>query len=236
MAQYKRVLLKLSGESLMGKARYGLTPEVLASYAAQIREVAEQGVEVGIVIGGGNIFRGLKGVNDGFDRVKGDQMGMLATVINSIALQSALEAEGAKARVLTSIRMEPVGELYSKARALECMGRGEVVIIAGGTGNPFFTTDTASALRGVEIEADVLLKGTRVDGIYTADPEKDSSATRFDTITFDEVYSRQLKVMDLTAFTLCRENSLPIIVFDMDTPGNLRRVIEGEAIGTVVRN
>lgn len=220
----------------MGKAQYGLSTEVLGQYAAQIKDVAESGVQVGIVIGGGNIFRGLSGVKKGFDRVKGDQMGMLATTINSIALQSALEAEGARAVVLTSIRMEPVGELYSKARALDYMGRGYVVIVAGGTGNPFFTTDSASALRGVEIEAEVLLKGTRVDGIYTADPEKDPAATKFAEITFDEVYERQLKVMDLTAFTMCRENDLPIVVFDMDTPGNLRRVIDGEPIGTVVKN
>lgn len=236
MPAYKRILLKLSGESLMGGQAYGLAPEVLASYATQIKAAVESGVQIGIVIGGGNIFRGLSGVKKGFDRVKGDQMGMLATVINSLALQTALESEGARARVLTSIRMEPVGELYSKAKALERMERGEVVIIAGGTGNPYFTTDTASALRGVEIEADVLLKGTRVDGVYTADPEKDPTAEKFDTITFDEVYQRQLKVMDLTAFTLCKENFLPIVVFDMDTPGNLARVLAGEKIGTIVKN
>ena len=193
-------------------------------------------MQVGIVIGGGNIFRGLSGVSRGFDRVKGDQMGMLATVINSLALQGALESAGAKARVLTSIRMEPVGELYTKAKALELMEAGWIVIIAGGTGNPYFTTDTASALRGVEIEAEVLLKGTRVDGVYTADPEKDPTATKFAEITFDEVYRRRLKVMDLTAFTMCKENDLPIVVFDMDTPGNLQKVIAGEPIGTVVKN
>lgn len=236
MAVYKRILLKLSGESLMGAQKYGLSTEVLASYAAQIKAAAESGVEIGIVIGGGNIFRGLSGVKRGFDRVKGDQMGMLATVINSLALQGALEGEGARARVLTSIRMEPVGELYSKARALELMAEGYIVIIAGGTGNPYFTTDTASALRGVEIEAEVMLKGTRVDGVYTADPEKDPSATRFDSITFDEVYAKGLKIMDLTAFTLCKENDLPIVVFDMDTEGNLARVLGGEKIGTVVKN
>ena len=236
MSIYKRVLLKLSGESLMGAQKYGLSTEVLNQYAEQIRTVAATGVQVGIVIGGGNIFRGLSGVSRGFDRVKGDQMGMLATVINSLALQGALESAGAKARVLTSIRMEPVGELYTKAKALELMEAGWIVIIAGGTGNPYFTTDTASALRGVEIEAEVLLKGTRVDGIYTADPEKDPTATKFAEITFDEVYRRRLKVMDLTAFTMCKENDLPIVVFDMDTPGNLQKVIAGEPIGTVVKN
>ena len=236
MSIYKRVLLKLSGESLMGAQKYGLSTEVLNQYAEQIRTVAATGVQVGIVIGGGNIFRGLSGVSRGFDRVKGDQMGMLATVINSLALQGALESAGAKARVLTSIRMEPVGELYTKAKALELMEAGWIVIIAGGTGNPYFTTDTASALRGVEIEAEVLLKGTRVDGVYTAAPEKDPTATKFAEITFDEVYRRRLKVMDLTAFTMCKENDLPIVVFDMDTPGNLQKVIAGEPIGTVVKN
>ena len=236
MPIYKRILLKLSGESLMGGEKYGISTSVLTSYASQIKKVADKGVQIGIVIGGGNIFRGLSGVNKGFDRVKGDQMGMLATVINSLALQSALETEGAKVKVLTSIRMEPVGELYAKSKALEYIESGYVVIIAGGTGNPFFTTDTASALRGVEIEADVLLKGTRVDGVYTADPEKDPTATKFDRISFDQVYQKQLKVMDLTAFTMCKENNLSIIVFDMDTEGNLERVIEGEKIGTVVSN
>ena len=236
MPIYKRVLLKLSGESLMGAQKYGLDTAVLNSYAEQIKAVVENGVQVGIVIGGGNIFRGLSGVKKGFDRVKGDQRGMLATVINSLALQTALESEGAKAKVLTSIRMEPVGELYTKSKALELMAEGYVVIIAGGTGNPYFTTDTASALRGVEIEAEVLLKGTRVDGVYTADPEKDPTATKFSEITFDEVYDRKLKVMDLTAFTMCKENNLPIVVFDMDTPGNLSKIINGEPIGTVVKN
>ena len=236
MSIYKRVLLKLSGESLMGAQKYGLSTEVLNQYAEQIRTVAATGVQVGIVIGGGNIFRGLSGVSRGFDRVKGDQMGMLATVINSLALQGALESAGAKARVLTSIRMEPVGELYTKAKALELMEAGWIVIIAGGTGNPYFTTDTASALRGVELDAEVLVKGTRVDGVDTADPEKDPTATKFAEITFDEVYRRRLKVMDLTAFTMCKENDLPIVVFDMDTPGNLQKVIAGEPIGTVVKN
>lgn len=231
----KRILLKLSGESLQGKDSYGINPSVLGSYAEQIKEVAQTGLQIGIVIGGGNIFRGMSGVGKGFDRVKGDQMGMLATVINSLALQSALESAGQKAKVLTSINMAPVGEIYNKDKALEFMQLGYVVIIAGGTGNPFFTTDTASALRGVEIGADLLLKGTRVDGIYTADPEKDPTATKFETISFSEVIERRLKVMDLTAFTMCMENSLPIMVFDMDTPGNLARVVGGEHIGTIVK-
>ena len=191
--EYKRILLKLSGESLAGAEGRGISTEVLGSYAKQIKRVAESGVQIGIVIGGGNIFRGLQGAGKGFDRVKGDQMGMLATIINSLALQSALESEGVKAKVLTSIRMEPIGEYYSKAAALEYMEQGYIVIIGGGTSNPYFSTDTASALRGIEIEADVMLKGTRVDGIYTADPEKDPTATKFDEITFDEVYSRGLK-------------------------------------------
>lgn len=234
MSIYKRVLLKLSGESLMGAQKYGLSTEVLNQYAEQIRTVAATGVQVGIVIGGGNIFRGLSGVSRGFDRVKGDQMGMLATVINSLALHSALESNGIKAKVLTSIRMEPIGEYYSKARAIEYLEAGYVVIIGGGTSNPYFSTDTAAALRGIEIEADVLFKGTRVDGVYTADPEKDPAAKKFDAITFDEVYTRNLKVMDMTAFTLCKENGLDIIVFDMDTAGNLHKVLEGETIGTLV--
>ena len=236
MKRYNRILLKLSGESLMGSHRYGISTEVLNSYARQIGKVVNSGVEVGIVIGGGNIFRGLSGQSRGFDRVKGDQMGMLATIINSLALQSALETAGVRSRVLTSIRMEPIGEYYSKARALELMGEGYVVIIGGGTSNPFFSTDSASALRGIELEADVLLKGTRVDGVYTADPEKDPSAVKFDEITFDEVYARNLKVMDMTAFTLCKENGLSIVVFDMDTEGNLEKVVGGEKLGTLVHN
>lgn len=232
--QFKRILLKLSGESLMGGKQYGIDEKRLSEYASQIREVAQKGVEIAIVIGGGNIFRGLSGTSKGFDRVKGDQMGMLATVINSLALSSALAASGQRNRVFTAVRMEPVGEFYSKWRAIESMEKGEIAIIAGGTGNPFFTTDTASALRGIEIEADAMLKGTRVDGVYTADPEKDPAATKFKTITFDEVYNRGLKVMDLTATTMCRENNLPIVVFDMDTYGNLKKVIEGEDIGTLV--
>ena len=232
--QYHRILLKLSGESLQGDRGFGLSTEVLSSYAEQIKRVQSTGVEIGIVIGGGNIFRGLQGAGRGFDRVKGDQMGMLATIINSLALQSALESAGVKAKVLTSIRMEPIGEYYSKARALELLQQGYVVIIGGGTSNPYFSTDTASALRGIEIEAEVMFKGTRVDGIYTADPEKDPAAERFDRITFDEVIDRRLKVMDQTAFTLCRENGLDIIVFDMDTEGNLERVLAGERMGTLV--
>ena len=192
------------------------------------------GVQIGIVIGGGNIFRGLTGAGKGFDRVKGDQMGMMATVINSLALSSALEAIGVSTMVLTAIRMEPVGEFYNKWKAISAMQQGKVVIMAAGTGNPYFTTDTGSSLRGIEIEADVMLKGTRVDGIYTADPEKDPTATKFKTISFDEVYQRGLKIMDLTAFTLCRENKLPLVVFDMDTEGNLMRILSGEEIGTVV--
>ena len=233
--KYNRILLKLSGESLQGAQGYGLSTDVLHSYAAQIRQAVEAGVQVAVVIGGGNIFRGLQGAGRGFDRVKGDQMGMLATIINSLALQSALEACGVKCKVLTSIRMEPIGEYFSKARALEYLEAGYVVVIGGGTSNPYFTTDSASALRGIEIEAEVLLKGTRVDGVYTADPEKDPAARKFDEITFDEVLARRLKVMDQTAFTLCRENGLQIVVFDMDTPGNLAKVLDGERIGTLVR-
>lgn len=232
--KYRRILLKLSGESLMGHQGYGIDSERLASYAGQISDLVQAGVEVGIVIGGGNIFRGLSGAAKGFDRVKGDQMGMLATVINSLALSSALEAVGCSARVLTSIGMFPVGEPYSPMRALETLAQGRVAIIAGGTGNPFFTTDTASALRAVELRCDVMLKGTRVDGIYTADPEKDPTATKFEQITYDEIYRLGLKVMDLTATTLCSENGMKIVVFDMDTPGNLARVVEGEPIGTLV--
>ena len=233
--KYDRILLKLSGESLQGIQKYGLSTDVLHSYAEQIKAVVGTGVQVGIVIGGGNIFRGLQGARKGFDRVKGDQMGMLATIINSLALQSALEDNGVKAKVLTSIRMEPIGEYYSKAKALDYLEAGYVVIIGGGTSNPYFSTDSASALRGVELEADVMLKGTRVDGVYTADPEKDPAAEKFDEITFDEVYRRNLKVMDMTAFTLCRENGLRVIVFDMDTPGNLEKVLAGEKIGTLVK-
>lgn len=220
----------------MGAQKYGLSSDVLESYALQIKRAASTGVQIAIVIGGGNIFRGLTGEKKGFDRVKGDQMGMLATIINSLALQSALTAEGVKCKVLTSIRMEPIGEYYSKDKALEYLGAGYVVIIGGGTSNPYFSTDSASALRGIEVEADVMFKGTRVDGIYTADPEKDPEAVKFDKISFDEVYKRGLKIMDLTAFTLCKENNLPLVVFDMDTEGNLERVLSGEGIGTDVVN
>lgn len=232
---YKRILLKLSGESLMGNQSYGIDPQRLTEYAEQIAEVSRMGVQVAIVIGGGNIFRGMSGSSKGFDRVLGDQMGMLATVINSLALNSALTAQGVASRVLTAIRMEPVGEFYSKQKAIASMQAGEVVILSGGTGNPFFTTDTGSSLRAIEVGADVMLKGTRVDGVYTADPEKDPSAVKFDEITYDEIYNRNLKVMDLTATTMCRENNMPIYVFDMDTPGNLKKVMMGEKIGTLVR-
>lgn len=236
MTTYKRILLKLSGESLMGEKQYGIDEKRLAEYATQIKDIHGLGVQIGIVIGGGNIFRGLSGADKGFDRVKGDQMGMLATVINSLALSSALGSVGVKSRVLTAVRMEPIGEFYNKWRAIECLENNEVVIMSAGTGNPFFTTDTGSSLRGIEIEADVMLKGTRVDGIYTADPEKDKTATKFKTITYDEIYRRGLKVMDLTATTMCKENNLPIVVFDMDTVGNLKKVVLGEEIGTLVHN
>lgn len=236
MKQYNRVLLKLSGESLMGAQQYGIDTAKLSEYASDIREAVAMGTQVAIVIGGGNIFRGLSGATKGFDRVKGDQMGMLATVINSLGLSSALTAQGVRNRVLTAIRMEPIGELYTKWRALDAMEAGEVVILSGGTGNPFFTTDTGSSLRGIELECDVMLKGTRVDGIYTADPERDPTATKFDRISYQEIYARGLKVMDLTATTMCMENNLPIVVFDMDTPGNLLKVLQGEAIGTYVSN
>ena len=234
--KYNRVLLKLSGESLQGNQGYGIDTERLMEYARQIKEITEMGVQVAIVIGGGNIFRGLSGSTRGFDRVTGDQMGMLATVINSLALRSALESIGAPAVTYTSIDMYPIGKYYSSRAAIKSLTHGEVAILAGGTGCPFFTTDTGAALRAVEICADVMLKGTRVDGIYTADPEKDPTATKFDEITYDEVYRRQLKVMDLTATAMCRENRMPIIVFDMDTPGNLESVIAGKRIGTLVKN
>lgn len=236
MTKYKRILLKLSGESLMGEQQYGIDEKRLQEYAEQIKEIAAMGVQIGIVMGGGNIFRGLSGASKGFDRVKGDQMGMLATVINSLALNSALQSVGVKSRVLTAIRMEPVGEFYSKTKAIEALETGEVAIFSAGTGNPFFTTDTGSSLRGIEIEADVMLKGTRVDGIYTADPEKDPTAVKFDEITYDEILKRGLKVMDITATAMCKENNLPIVVFNMDMPGNLKKVISGENIGTYVHN
>lgn len=220
----------------MGHQQYGIDSFRLNDYAEEIAALVNDGVQVGIVIGGGNIFRGLSGATKGFDRVKGDQMGMLATVINSLALNSALKSAGVKSRVLTAIRMEPIGEYYSKDRALELLTNGEVVIISAGTSNPYFTTDTASALRGIEIEADVMLKGTRVDGIYTADPEKDPNASKFESITFDEIYRMNLRIMDLTATTLCKENNLPILVFNMDKKGNLLKVMNGDPIGTIVHN
>ena len=236
MARYKRILLKLSGESLMGSQGYGIDSQRLQDYAQQIKEIHEMGVQIGIVIGGGNIFRGLSGASKGFDRVKGDQMGMCATVNNSLALSSALGALGVKNKVLTAIRMEPIGEFYTKWKAIESMEDGYVCIFSAGTGCPYFTTDTGSSLRGIEIEADVMLKGTRVDGIYTADPEKDPTATKFSEITYDEIYTKGLKVMDLTATTMCKENNLPIYVFNMDVVGNLKKVIDGEDIGTYVHN
>lgn len=232
--RFKRILLKLSGESLMGEKGYGIDVNRLNDYARQIKEIHDLGVQISIVIGGGNIFRGLSGAGQGFDRVKGDQMGMCATVINSLALSSALGMVGCKSRVLTAIRMEPIGEFYTKWKAIEAMENGEVVICSAGTGNPYFTTDTGSSLRGIEIEADVMLKGTRVDGVYTADPEKDPTATKFNDITYSEVLSRGLKVMDLTAICMCQDNNLPIYVFNMDIVGNLKKVIEGENIGTLV--
>lgn len=233
---YKRILLKLSGESLMGKQNYGIDTERLNDYARQIKEVHEMGVQIGIVIGGGNIFRGLTGAGKGFDRVKGDQMGMCATVINSLALSSALDSVGVKNKVLTAIRMEPIGEFYTKWKAIEAMEEGKVCIFSAGTGSTYFTTDTGSSLRGIEIEADVMLKGTRVDGIYTADPEKDPTATKFDDITYQDVIAKNLKVMDVTATAMCMQNNLPIYVFNMDIVGNLKKVMDGEAIGTLVHN
>jgi uridylate kinase len=233
---YKRILLKLSGESLMGNKQFGIDNERLAAYAGQIKEVLERGIEVAIVIGGGNIFRGVQAEEGGMDRTHGDYMGMLATMINSMALQASLESVGVKTRLLSAIEMKEISEPFIRRRAVRHLEKGRVVIFGAGTGNPFFTTDSAASLRAIEINADVILKGTRVDGIYTADPEKDKNATKFDFITFDDAYSKGLKVMDMTAFTLCKENDLPIIVFDMDTPGNLLRLIEGEQVGTIVRN
>ncbi len=236
MTKYKRILLKLSGESLMGKNKYGIDNNKLNDYAKQIKEIAELGVEIGIVIGGGNIFRGLSGAAKGFDRVKGDSMGMLATIINGLALSSALDNVNCKNKLFTSIRMEPIGEYYSKQKAIEALNKKKVTIIAGGTSNPYFTTDTASALRAIEIEADVFLKGTRVDGVYDSDPEKNKNAKKFDTITFDKVYKMGLKIMDLTATTMCIENNMPVIVFDMDTVGNLKKIIGNKKIGTLITN
>lgn len=236
MIKYNRVVLKLSGESLQGKFQHGIDPEVLSDYAIQIKELISIGIEVGIVIGGGNIFRGMSGTSKGFDRCKGDQMGMLATVVNSLALASALESLQIKARVLTAIAMQPIGEFYTKELAIKALEKGEVAIFGAGTGNPFFTTDTAASLRAIEVGADVMLKGTRVDGIFTADPEKDPTAVKFDKLSFDEIYSRGLRIMDLTATTLCKENNLPVIVFNMDKKGSLLKVVHGEPLGTYVYN
>ena len=236
MIKYNKVLLKLSGESLMGNGQTGIDTKSLIKFAEEIKSIACLGVNVGVVIGGGNIFRGLKGVDSGFDRVKGDYMGMMATVINGLAMQSALESIGLKCRLLTAISMEPVGEGYSRHLVGEAFEKGEVVIFSAGTGNPFFTTDTAAALRAVEIGADLLIKGTRVDGIYTADPEKDPDAKKYEEISYDEAYNKGLKIMDLTAFTLCIENKLNMVVFDINRRGNLKRIILGERVGTFVKN
>ncbi|MCH2216001.1 MAG: UMP kinase [Flavobacteriales bacterium] len=232
--KYKRILLKLSGEALMGEKNFGIDNNRLAQYAKEIKEIHDMGVEIAIVIGGGNIFRGLQAAEGGMERTQGDYMGMLATVINGMALQSALEVTKIKTRLLTAIKMEQIAEPFIRRRAIRHLEKGRIVIFGAGTGNPYFTTDSAASLRAIEIEADVILKGTRVDGIYTADPEKDSTATKYSSITFNEVYEKGLNVMDLTAFTLCNENKLPIVVFDMNAPGNLKRVIEGENVGTLV--
>ena len=231
--KYTRVLLKLSGEALMGEQQYGIDPERLNDYAEEIAEAAKQ-AQIAIVIGGGNIFRGLQGASKGMDRIQGDYMGMLATVINSMALQSTLQSKGVKTALLSGVFIDRIADSMSSAKAIKLLEEGNVVIIGGGSGNPFFTTDTASALRAVEVRADIILKGTRVDGIYTADPEKDPTATKFDHITYDEAYNKNLKVMDLTAFTLCKENNMPMYVFDMNTKGNLLKVLNGEEIGTLV--
>lgn len=231
--KYTRVLLKLSGEALMGNQQYGIDPERLNDYAEEIAEASKQ-AQIAIVIGGGNIFRGLQGASKGMDRIQGDYMGMLATVINSMALQSTLQSKGVKTVLLSGVYIDRIADSMSSAKAIKLLEEGNVVIIGGGSGNPFFTTDTASALRAVEVRADIILKGTRVDGIYTADPEKDPTATKFEHITYDEAYSKNLKVMDLTAFTLCKENNMPMYVFDMNTKGNLLKVLNGEEIGTLV--
>lgn len=234
MVKYKRILLKLSGESLMGNQQYGIDHQKLKDYALQIKAVTDMGTQVGIVIGGGNIFRGISGTAKGFDRVQGDQMGMLATVINSLALNSALTEYGVGSRVFTAVCMEPVGSHFSKEKAIEAVEKNEVAIIAGGTGNPYFTTDTAAALRALEIGAEIMMKGTRVDGIYTADPEKNADAKKIDRLTYEELYRLNLKIMDLTATTLCMENKLPVLVFNMDKTGNLEKIMKGENIGSVV--
>ena len=232
--QYKRILLKLSGEALMGDGEYGIDSKVLSAYANEVQAIVNQNVELAIVIGGGNIYRGIQSEGAGFDRVQGDHMGMLATIINGMALQSALESINIETRLLTAIRMEQVAEPYIRRKAMRHLQKGRVVVFGAGTGNPYFTTDTAAALRAIEIEADVILKGTRVDGIYTADPEKDPSAIKYETITFDEVFQKKLSIMDLTAFTLCQENNLPIKVFNMNVEGNLAKICKGENVGTLV--
>lgn len=232
--KYKRILLKLSGESLMGDQDYGISPDMLAQYASEIKRAKEEGAEIGVVIGGGNIFRGLQGAAKGMDRVQGDYMGMLATVINSMALQAELEKQGVKTELLGGLAIEPICKESSRTRMKQALEEGKVVLIGGGTGNPYFTTDTASSLRAIEMQADAILKGTRVDGIYTADPEKDPNATKYSSLTYEEALNKQLKIMDLTAFALCRENNMPIYVFDMNKKGNLIKVIKGEHIGTIV--
>ncbi len=232
--KYKRILLKLSGEALMGNKHFGIDNERLAQYALQIKEASDMGVQVAVVIGGGNIFRGIQAEEGGMDRVHGDYMGMLATVINSMALQSSLEKINVETRLQSAIKMEQICEPFIRRKAVRHLEKHRVVIFGAGTGNPYFTTDTAATLRAIEIEADVILKGTRVDGIYTADPEKDKTATKYDTITFSEVYEKGLEIMDMTAFTLCNENKLPIIIFDMNKPGNLKKIIEGTPVGTLV--
>ena len=234
--KYNRILLKLSGESLMGDKQFGIDNQRLSIYAEQIREIHEMGIEIAIVIGGGNIFRGVQAEEGGMDRTHGDYMGMLATMINSMALQAALESAGLKTRLQSAIEMKEIAEPYVRRRAVRHLEKGRIVIFGAGTGNPFFTTDSAASLRAIEINADVILKGTRVDGIYTADPEKYPDAVKYDVLSFDDAYGKGLKVMDMTAFTLCKENDLPIIVFDMDTPGTLKRLMEGEQVETIVRN
>jgi len=234
--KYKRILLKLSGESLMGKQEYGISPEMLTQYASEIKQAKELGAEIAIVIGGGNIFRGLQGAAKGMDRVQGDYMGMMATIINSMALQAELEQQGVATELLSGLAIEPICKETSRRRMISSLKEGKVVIIAGGTGNPYFTTDTASTLRAIEMQADVILKGTRVDGVYTSDPEKDPTATKYSSLTYDEALSKKLKIMDLTAFALCQENKMPIYVFDMNTKGNLQKVVKGEHIGTIVEN
>ena len=233
--KYKRILLKLSGEALTGSQQYGIDRARLSDWTTEIKSVVTANVQVAIVIGGGNIFRGVQGIDSGIDRVQGDYMGMLATIINGMAIQSALETKGIKSKVLSGIAIDPLCEAMSKRKAIDLLNEGYVVLISGGTGNPYFTTDTAAALRAVEIEADALFKGTRVDGIYSADPEQDKKAVKYDTLTFTEAYEKNLKIMDLTAFTFCRENQLPVIVFNMNVPGNLIKILRGDKIGTVVQ-